>query len=140
MVDCKIALGDYNDKWIVGTPDSVKTLELYSEHVQIKYVKADSNIGVTRDKILKREEYHKHPLPIKECYLVLTGDLTVKIEGECHKVSPMHLFVVQPNKCHKVQECTTDIEYLTIRAPASDDFTKITCKKCDKSKQCKWKC
>jgi len=119
-------LNENKNKWIIGTPDAVDKLEFYSEQVQVKNNKVNGEDE--KQRLIAKETFHRHALPIKEYCLVLTGTLKVKVENEEHEVNRMNLLVVRHSKCHKVSDCSSDVEYLTIRAPASDDFTKMDCK------------
>jgi len=110
------------NRWIIGTPPVVDKLEFYSEQIQIKYNQK------TDKEFINDEDYHKHPFPIKEYYLVLKGVLTVKVENSEFKVNPMNILVVHPFKCHKVIDCSLPLEYFTIRSPPSDETKKISCR------------
>jgi len=112
-----IKLNENTNKWVLGSrPAAIKL----SNTLQIKY-------NLNPKSKLEKEVWHKHINTIEECYLVLNGEMKIKIEHEIFTLKQREMLHVPPNFCHKIIWCTENLEYLTIRAPPSDSSTKILC-------------
>lgn len=118
-----INLIENKNTWILGTPDAVDVYSPgFSPSIQIKY-----NKEPCKKTHLKNETYHKHLENIVECYLVLNGWLKLLIENEEHCLKEREIIRVPSHHCHKVIDYSNDVEYMTIRAPASDESKKREC-------------
>ena len=117
-----LKLSDSNNinRWVVGTPPAVeKNSPFYSENIQINHIK-----NPLKQKFLKNEKRHFHKFPIEELYFVLEGTLAVDIETDTIELKPKEILIVPPEKNHKINDFSDNIEFLVIRSPISNDETK----------------
>jgi len=107
--------------WVIGTPTAVsKDSPGFSHSLQISYNNGPKNP--------QDEKYHYHTDSIEECYIVLKGDITLKIDGKTdYQLFKNEAIRVPPYRCHKIIEFSNDVSYLTIRAPISDDRKTVVC-------------
>jgi len=106
-----------NDKknqntWIIGTPPVIELQSPnYSELLQVSHSKVPpfpSNI----------EEFHSHDNS-EEYYLVIRGNIRVRVNKRTYQVNPMNLLLIPKKIPHKIIDFKTPLQYFTIRTPAS---------------------
>jgi mannose-6-phosphate isomerase-like protein (cupin superfamily) len=118
-----IKLEDHKNQWVIGThPKMATELPGYSNSIEIKY-KVNPNLIEHH----QREQYHSHSNNIEECYLVLHGWLKVLVEGQIIKLVKKQIIRIPSHVCHKIADFSANVEYLTIRAPTSDETSKNVC-------------
>jgi len=109
------------NRWIVGMPKDVPQCSpFYSEQIQIAYVN-----NPNREEFLKMQVEHYHTSPIEEYFLVLQGNLKVKVSNNIINLKSMQLLGIPPNERHTILDYTEPLRYFLIRAPISTEKTKI---------------
>lgn len=120
---CLVGLRDYSGRWVIGTAPAVKKSNRGSSHIQMKYHDYHRKTSFRPSS----ETYHKHTGSVEEYYLVLRGKPKMMIEGRYYRAQAREILIVPPGKCHCIVTCSGNAEYLTIRAPISDDSKKQEC-------------
>jgi mannose-6-phosphate isomerase-like protein (cupin superfamily) len=107
-------------KWAIGLPPDVSVKSArHSERIQVNYY-------LNRDKRRSlRETYHAHTYPIEEYYCVLTGSITVVVDGENKVVKAREILPVPPEVPHMVVAMASNAEFLVLRTPPSTEKTRI---------------
>lgn len=80
----------------------------------------DIMIGFNRNDRPWKSELHYHERSI-EIYIILRGGLTFRICGESVHVKSGQMLVVNRGVPHDIETFNLPIEFITIRAPATED-------------------